>query len=358
MIIIVGAGPAGLATAYYLQKYNLPYRIVEKHSIGYSWQNHYDTLQLHTLKGVSALPGLPMPDAYPPFPNKDEVVAYLRSYAAHFDLAIDEGVEVLTATREGDGWHLQTNRGRVMADMLVVATGIWSTPHRPEWPGQVHFAGEIIHANDYQNPDAFRGKRVLVVGAGNSGAEIAAELGAAGVVTGIAIRRGMTFVRYPRTAWMAAAAARFARYAPAWLTNLLLRRLRPTFEHLGIPVHPDPPTQAYPVVGLEFPEAVAAGQVTLYPDIEHLAAHCVHFTDGRAAPFDAIILATGYKPTIGFIRPVPELDAWGRLAESCRTSHPHLYCVGFYYPATEGWLQSVGRQSHRVVQQIQRDLTR
>lgn len=353
MIVIIGAGPAGLATAYHLQRRGLPHRLLEKHSIGWSWRNHYDSLALHTLKDNSALPGLPMPATFPDFPTRAQVVEYLAGYAHHFQLNIETGVTVQRAFFQDGFWRLQTNRGRETAVALVAATGIWSTPRCPHFPGEESFRGQIMHANAYKNARPFRGQRVLVVGVGNTGAELAAELGSAGVETGIVVRNGAAFGPHPGSAVAMDAAAWLARTLPAPLVDAYLRRVRPNFAELGLPLPPGPPSETYPVVGFDLPQAVEAGQVQVYPAIERLLPHGACFVDGREAPFDAVILATGYRPTLDFIDPTPTLDGHGRIAQP--EQFPRLYTVGFHYPATAGWLQSIGRVSARVADQISRE---
>lgn len=350
MIIVVGAGPAGLAMGYQLQRRNLPYCVLEKHAIGHSWQNHYDSVKLHTLKAISALPGLPMPAEFPPFPTKDQVATYLQEYAAHFDLNIVEGVGVERAWWENGRWQLETDHGHQTAAILVPATGIWSRPYCPPLPGQQMFQGQMLHVNDYQNPAPFHGRRVLVVGAGNSGTEVAVELGAARIETGIVVRSGVNFIPYPTLAFPVEAAAWLFRHVPPMIGNWLLRQVRPSFAHLGLPPHPDPPMEAFPVVGFELPEAVERGLVTVYGEIARLQSHAVCFADGREVPFDTLVFATGYKPAVDFVEPALVLDEDGRPLHPER--FPNLFPVGYHYPATEGWLQAIGRVSNEVAERI------
>lgn len=350
VVIVVGAGPAGLAMAFQLRRRGQAYRVLERQRIGYSWSQHYDSLRLHTLKAVSALPGLPMPAEFPRFPHKDQVAAYLREYAAHFDLRVSEGVAVERAWRENGRWRLQTNHGQEEAEALVLATGIWSKPFCPNLPGRELFQGRMLHVNDYQNPQPFRGQRVLVVGAGNSGTEVAAELAAAGIETGIVVRSGVNFVPYPASAAAMRAAAWLFRHLPPAVSNWMLRQTRPDFGHLGLPRHPEPPVEAYPVVGFELPQAVEAGLVTVYAEIAELLPAGARFVDGREAAFEAIVLATGYRPAVDFVQPAPALDRHGRLLyPEC---FPNLFPVGYHYPATEGWLQAIGRVSDRAAARV------
>lgn len=344
MIVIVGAGPAGLAMAAELARRSLPHRVIERGRVGEAWHHHYDRLRLHTLKQVSALPGLPMPPNYPDFSSRAQFLAYLQQYARHFALPIEEGIELRRADFEEGRWLLTTSGGMLNASVLVMATGIWSAPVRPRLPGEEQFAGRILHSRDYRNPQPFRGQRVLVVGAGNSGAEIAVDLAEHGVETGIVVRSGVAFVPRPRSATAMRLAAWGLRTLPAPLAGRLLRRR--DFRHLGLPLPPGSPLAHYPVVGYELPQAVAAGRVAVYPELARLEASVAYFCDGRSASFDAIILATGYRPALDPVAHLVDRDANGRplVDHHWRSrTNPRLVCIGYAYPTTEGWLQALER---------------
>jgi cation diffusion facilitator CzcD-associated flavoprotein CzcO len=361
LIIIVGGGPAGLALAYYLQQNHVPYRVLERAEIGHAWNNHYDRLHLHTLKQVSALPGLAMPADYPPFPSARQFQAYLAGYARHFDLQVETGVEVLSARHNHTGWLIHTNRGVEQARFLVAATGIWSRPYLPLLPGQEMFPGSIIHASDYRNAATYRGRRVLVVGAGNSGSEIAVDLSEHGVETAIAIRSGLVFVPYPRSAAVMDGLAWLFRTLPRPAGDQLLRRARRDFSHLGVALPDGKLIDAYPVVGYALPRALAAGRVQRFSELVQLLGDQAVFVDGRQHIVDDIILATGYRPALDFVtgeldfaaQGHPRLDAAGRSLRQ-----PRLYCVGYDYPATEGWLQALGRVTRRAAAMIAADYRR
>ncbi len=359
MIVVVGAGPAGLAVARELGRRGLACRVLERHTVGHSWGQHYDGLRLHTLKQVSALPGLPMPAGFPDFPTAGQLRDYLREYARLAQIDITEGVEVRRATPSAAGWRLETSAGAVEAEWLVAATGIWSKPFRPQLPGHAQFGGAVVHSSEYRNAAPYRGRRVLVVGAGNSGAEIALDLSAHGVETGIAVRGGVAFVPWPRRAGQQRAAAWLFRSLPRALGRLLLRRR--DFAAQGLPLPSGPLLDAYPVVGYELPEAAARGRVAVYPAVARLLPEGAWFSDGRLADFDAIILATGYRPALDFVAQALHVNECGRPRVDRRwraLGARRLSCVGFRYPATEGWLQGIGRVARQAAEGIAERLAR
>lgn len=347
MNIIIGAGAAGLAMARELKHRGLPHHVLEQGAIGETWSRHYDRLRLHTPKSVSGLPGLPMPDDYPDFPSARQVQAYLQHYARHHALSISTGVRVQHAAWRGESWHLTTSAGRFEADTLTVASGIWRTPVLPDIPGLPHFRGRLLHASVYRNPSDFAGQRVLVIGAGNSGCEIAAELGNAGVDTSLSVRGGVAFIRRPASDVLAGQRAQLLRTASPALAAVLYRQKWVDVRDLGLPWPEGDPIAAYPVVGLDLPDAVRVGRVFLRGAIAHTTEHAVVCADGSQQAYDAIVCATGYRPTLDFLEPghvmldahgAPRVDAGQRSCTNLR-----LICLGFAYPTTEGWLQSIGR---------------
>ena len=175
MIAVIGAGPAGLASAAMLQREGERVVVLERDDVGAAWTTRYDRLHLHTVRWLSCLPGYRIARSFGKWVSRDRVLEYLRRYAEHHSLEVRSGVEV---TRLDPGWTLSTSAGPLEAERVVVATGHNNVPFIPDWPGS--FAGEIVHSADYRNPAPYVGQRVLVVGAGNSGAEIAVDLAEGG----------------------------------------------------------------------------------------------------------------------------------------------------------------------------------
>ena len=175
--LVIGGGQAGLAMGYHLSRRGLPYAIVDGNDrIGDAWRNRWDSLRLFTPNRLNGLPGMPFPGYHWGFPSKNEMADYLENYARHFDMPVETGVRVEKLSREGDGFVAIAGDRRFVADHVVVAMSSWQRPRVPDFANQLDQGIVQLHAAEYKNPGQLREGRVLVVGAGNSGAEIAKEL--------------------------------------------------------------------------------------------------------------------------------------------------------------------------------------
>jgi cation diffusion facilitator CzcD-associated flavoprotein CzcO len=337
-VVIVGAGPAGLAVGRELRRRGVEPLLLERGQVGHTWATAYDHLRLHTRRGAAALPGMPFPRGTSTFPRRDEMLAYLRAYATRFALDVREGVDVRAAAPEAGGWRLSTTAGDARTRVLVWAAGIWAAPVVPDLPGRARFAGEVLHLRDYRGPEAFRGRRLLVVGEGNGGKDVAmAAVGVAASVT-IAVRDGAVFVPYPNA--LSQRSGELWRRLPPRLVDALLRRLRRAYPELGLPWPPRAPSEAVAVVGLELVDAVRAGRVDVRPAAAAFTANGMRFADGREETFDAIVLATGFRPA------TEPIAAW--LDANGRPTAPGLFVVGDRYPTLETFLQRLRREAPRV----------
>ena len=176
-VVVVGAGPAGLAAAGALAHRGIPAVVVERtHSIGERWRSRYDRLHLHTTRRFSGLPYAAIPRTYGRWVAKDDFAAYLEAFAARYRLDVRLGVAVRRISQDDAGWSVEADDGAWHAPAVVVATGRYGDPLLPAWPGRDEFAGRLLHAAEFTSGETLAGLRVLVVGLGNSGAEIAAEL--------------------------------------------------------------------------------------------------------------------------------------------------------------------------------------
>src|SRR5213083_95422 len=177
LVVVAGAGPAGLAVAAMLERRGVPALVLERASkVASSWRSRYDSLILNTPRLTSTLAGYRIPRRYGRWPSRDAIVEYLEEYARRHELRIEFGVEVRRVDRGSDSWVLQTSNEELRAHSVVIATGHDAEPVIPDWPGRAGYAGELLHAADYRRPDPFRGRDMLVVGPNTSGSEIAYKL--------------------------------------------------------------------------------------------------------------------------------------------------------------------------------------
>jgi cation diffusion facilitator CzcD-associated flavoprotein CzcO len=356
-VVVVGAGPAGLAVSRELAARGIEHVVLEAESIGSSWARYYRSLVLHTGKHLSHLPGRRLPRDMPLFPPRDRFLSYLREYASHFRLPVREGVRVHAARRGPDGWEVETGAGRIAARALIAATGISSNPYRPAFAGEEDFRGQIVHSATYVDPEAFRGRRVLVVGVGNSGGEIAAELAAAGVETMVSARGGahlmpLRILGLPSQYWGALVGALPAPARERVVRGMAaLRRLRSGPPPLP---PPDRPILARPpLIGDSLPAALRSGRVRLRGAVERFLPRGVGFQDGVEEEIDSVILATGFRPALGFLEPAPRLDAAGspRRAGVRSLDHADLFFVGLGYGAT-GVIPTIRREARAAAREV------
>jgi cation diffusion facilitator CzcD-associated flavoprotein CzcO len=359
--IIVGAGPAGLACAMTMRAAGLDVAVLEKAAnVGSAWRRHYDRLHLHTDRKHSGLPGMEMPSTYPTYPSRQQLVAYLESYAAHFDIRPVFNLTVGSIQRDGVQWCAHTTHGSIRAPIVIVATGLADAPYRPSWPGLAAYRNPVIHSSEYRNPQRFAAKRVLVVGFGNSGGEIALDLAEAGVDVALAVRGPVQILPrdllgFPILAW-----AILYRPLPARLVDFInapiLRLALGSIEKLGLQRAAKGPRQMVeedgrvPLIDIGTLDKIRNGSIQIRRDIDRLTSDSVVFTDATQERFDAIILATGFRPDlrqlVGDVDGV--FDRHGMpLVTGRATSAAGLYFCGQTTSPT-GQLREIGLEARRI----------
>jgi cation diffusion facilitator CzcD-associated flavoprotein CzcO len=361
--IIVGAGPAGLACAATLREAGLDVTVLEKaDNVGSAWRRHYDRLHLHTDRGHSGLPGMAMPPTYPAYPSRAQMVAYLESYAARFDIRPVLNSEVSTIGRDGARWRVEVGQGPMVAPVIVVATGVAGAPYRPSWSGLESYRGLILHSSDYRNPAPYAGKRVLVVGFGNSGGEIALDLADAGVDVALAVRGPVQvlprdLLGFPILSW-----AILYRRLPARLVDRLnapiLRLAVGNIERLGLQRAAKGPREMVeddgrvPLIDIGTLARIRDGSIGVRGGIDRFSSDGVVFSNGRSESFDAVILATGFRPDLRRLLPGLEgvFDEKGMPRVTGRpTAAPGLYFCGQITSPT-GQLREIGIEALRIAE--------
>ena len=369
--VVIGAGPAGLATSRELTRRGIEHVVLERgNDVGHSWANLYDSLTLHTGKHMSALPGLKLPRTAPLFVPRPAFLDYLREYARRFDLPVQRGWDVRRVSRAGNGaarWRVEgASNGRTAsfdADAIVVATGIIANPRIPDMEGRAEFErarGRVFHSVDYRRPDDLLAKRVLVVGVGNSGGEIASELARASAAAGkstrvtVAVRSGANVVPRELFGIPIQYLAFYLRKLPRAAREVVVRAIGRVIERRqGPPVLPRPsygPLDAIPLIGFHLTTAIREGLIDVRGGVDRLTSRGALFADARSPreePFDVVILATGFTAALQPLGELARVDAKGFALRSDRVTsadHRGLYFVGHNYDSTGG-LFNIARDS-------------
>lgn len=370
-VVIIGAGPAGLAVAACLTRAGVPFTLVDRATdVASAWRTHYARLHLHTAKRYSQLPHHPMPAAYPTYPSRAQVVAYLEDYAAHFGLRPRLGLRVTSAAYRDGRWRLTTEPGPagqpLSARRLVIATGYNRAPFTPAFPGDATFPGERVHSARYGDGARFAGRDVLVIGVGNSGAEIAIDLWEHGARPTLAVRSPIHVV--PRD----------LLGRPVQQTAILLRRLPARLvDRLTLPLaraaigdlspwgihRPDvgPREQIerhgrVPLIDVGTVALIKQGAIGVAPGVARFDADAVTFSDGSTRRFDAIVYATGYRAALAdYLEAARAVtDARGYPTTHGREAAiPGLYFCGFRNPPT-GALREIALEAERIAADIAR----
>ncbi len=361
--IIVGGGPAGLASAATLKHAGHEPVVLERGGrIASVWRGHYDRLHLHTSRKISHLPGQPMGAELPRFPSRDEFAAYLDRYAEANGLDIRTNSEVTAAKRTTDGgWQVTLENGETLdAPILVIAVGSASFPNQAALPGEDRYTGTMIHSGVYERPADFAGQTVLVVGFGNSGGEIALDLSEKGVAVTLSARSAVNFIPrelfgLPITSFGLVQRLFGPRIADRINAPLLRMKLgRPSDYGLKTPAM-GPMEQIarekkVPLLDIGTLDAIRKGRIRVVGGIETMEGRSVRFDDGQSGTYDAIIKATGFQPDLRTILTGADeaLDELGRPKDGEPVSPlPGLYFAG-YRLGPKGMLSAIREDAEAI----------
>ncbi|SDN49559.1 Pyridine nucleotide-disulphide oxidoreductase [Lutimaribacter pacificus] len=364
-VIVIGAGPAGLALGACLRAEGLEPLILERAAtVGSAWRRHYDRLALHTDRDRSHLPFTPFPRDWPRYVPRAQVVDYLEGYAVEHGLVPRFGAEVTGVARQGEGWRV-TLRGSelLQARHVIFATGVSETPFRASWPGLEGFPGPVLHSRDYRRPGDLPGQRVLVVGFGNSGGELAIDLVEAGRNVEIAVRSPVNLLPKellgrPIGNWDVLQRIFPYRVADA-ITAPVLRLMLGDYRRYGLrkaakgPIAQIREDGRIPLIDLGTLALMRAGRLRARPGPERIEGATVTFTDGSTGAYDAILLATGYtvdlRPMLGKMPGV--LDETGRPLRSGAELAPGLWFCS-YHTVPNGQLREIARQAPEIARGV------
>ena len=366
-VVVVGGGASGLSAAAALAKRGIDTAVLEQDdAIGGTWARRYDCLRLHTMREYSGLAHHPISSRYPRYLSRDDVVEYLTEYARQFTFRVISGTKVLRILARGGGWKVETTRGDPWhTPVVVVATGQYREPIVPAWPGRESYGGTLVHSVAYANAAPYAGRRVLVVGAGNSGAEIATDLAEGGAATvALSVRTPPPIVpRDPFGMPLQRTGILLSLLPPALANRIGAMTARLTVGDLspfGMPRGTFNPytRRRVPLIDVGFVAALKRGAVTIRPAVEALTPDGARFANGTHEAFDVIVAATGFTTGLaGLFEDPTILDAAaepvGRSGEP--TAHSGLYFIGFVH-TLRGHLFEANRASLRLARNVKRYL--
>jgi putative flavoprotein involved in K+ transport len=342
-VVVIGGGQSGLAVGYHLRRSGLSYQILDAQAEpGGAWLHAWDSLHLFSPASFSSLPGWMMEGGPDHYPTRDEAIAYLRRYEERYDLPVARPVRVRAVRPGGDHLRVETDGGAWRAATVVSATGSWTEPYVPDYPGRESFGGEQVHSARYRSPAAFVGKRVLVVGGGNSGAQILAELSLVADTTWVTLTEPHFLPDHVD-----------GRYLFDQATALYRARQE------GRP-DPEPAGLGDIVVVPPVRDARERGVLRSVRPFARLTSDGVVWADGREDRIDAVVWCTGFRPALDHLRPlgVVEEDGRVRLQGNRSTREPRLWLVGYgnWTGFASATLIGVGRSARGVAAEVTRAL--
>jgi len=336
-IAIIGAGPVGISAACALKSHNIAYDQLEsEEELGGNWRHGvYRSAHIISSRKTTEFPDFPMPESYPDFPSAEQMLSYLESYAKHFQLLenIQFNCKVEQVIPEAEGFRLTLADGtsRIYEGVVVCNGHHWER----RWPAyEGSFSGVMMHSKDYKNPEQLRGKKVLVIGGGNSACDIAAEAARVGSSAHLSLRRGYWFL--PKTIYGRPTAELLTTNLPVWIQRLYLEMLLKIvvgdYRKYGL-MKPDHKLfEHHPTLNSELLHYLKHGKITPHGDIKRFDGDIVEFIDGTKERFDLIVCATGFNVSMPFLRaeivPIegPVVKAfWGLVAPH----HKQLYIYGW-----------------------------
>jgi len=326
--IIIGAGQAGLAAGYYAKKESLDFLILESKEVGGSWNEYYDSLTLFTPKEYSALPGMRFPGEKGEYPTRSEMAAYLKEYATRMQLPIQTQSTVHSVQKEHNEFVLETSKGEFRAKSVVVCSGPFNEPYIPNISGKELYKGNIVHTHAYKNPELFKGKKVVVVGAGASAVQIAVELSQVTDVV-LAMRHKPTF--WPRTLL-----GKDITFWSKYTIDLVRVNQKGSI--------------VIDTKEGKYKKALKENHPPQKPMFKALYENGVVWANDEREAFDVIIFGTGYKPSFPFLK--------GLGAFEVRKPIPGLFFLGqpnqrTYASAT---VRGAGRDGSVIIRRLKRYL--
>lgn len=339
-VLIIGGGQAALATAYFLHRTSLSFLLLDEQATpGGAWLHGWKSLHLFSPATWSSIPGWPMPPSESTYPTRAEVIDYLTRYEQRYQFPVRRPVHVESVERDGDYLRVRAGEQSWRARAVVSATGTWSNPYIPDYPGRELFAGMQLHSAHYVDPTLFAGKRVMIVGGGNSGAQILAE------VSKVAETLWITPEPPLFLADEVDGRELFKRATERWKAQQEGRTVEQPIGALGDVVMVEPVR-----------EARSRGVLVSERPFARFSEHGVEWADGRCADIDAVIWCTGFHPALAHLSELGVIESDGKVAVAGTHAlkQPNLWLVGYgeWTGAASATLIGVTRTARSTVSEI------
>lgn len=341
-VIVVGGGQSGLAVGYYLRRSGLSFIILDQEPTpGGAWLHVWDSLRLFSPAHWSSLPGFIMPGGTDYYPTRSEVIDYLAAYEKRYALPVKRPVRVLEVARDDDGFMLKTSDGHYYARAVVSSTGSFYHPYIPDIPGRDVFRGRVLHSSDYHSPAAFAGQSVAVVGEGNSGAQLLAELSLVADVVWI--------TRNP------------PRFLPDHIDGrYLFDAATKMYEAKLAGKSYEPPSLSNIVMVPSVKDARERGVLHSFPSFHHFSESGIGWENGDEKRVDAVIFCTGFKPSLEHLHSITQRSGKYPTIETRSQDIEGLWLVGYgnWTGFASATLIGVGRSARRTVDEVKNYIDR
>jgi putative flavoprotein involved in K+ transport len=338
-VIVIGGGQSGLAVGYFLRRSGLSYVILDAEERGGgAWQHMWNSLRLFSPAQWSSLPGVIMSGGPDYYPTRSETIDYLIKYEERYKLPVRRPVKVHLVSRIEDTFHLETSDGLYESRAVVAATGIFNKPFYPEIPGLNDFQGDVLHAGQYVSPAQFAGKRVAVVGEGNSGAQILAEISQVADTVWVTLKNPTFLPDHVD--------GRYLFDAASQMYEAKRQGKDYTPPSLGQIVMVEPVREAFARGVFNSPRRAFSG----------VTKNSLIWSTGGDEKVDAIVFCTGFRPSLDFLKPLEVIKPDGRVStiETRATRLPGLWLVGYgnWTGFASATLIGVGRSARATVDQV------
>lgn len=365
--IIIGAGPSGLAMAARFKQAGLQYIILEQtDKVASKWHQHYDRLHLHTVKELSSLPYLDFPESYPQYISKFQLIDYYNDYIQKFEIKPEYNSTVSSIKKTNSKWTVECSNGKsYIARNVVVASGLNRVPKVPTWKGIETFKGDIVHASNYKNTTIFLGKKVLVIGMGNTGAELALDLAEHKIAVAISVRSEIAIVPRDFLGRSVQLTANKLNKLPHligdWIGSLSGKIAFGNLKKYGLPISNIPPAKMRrvfgktPTIDIGTVAKIKSGEIKVRKGISEFTEKGIVFEDGLIEQYDALLLATGYSASLNdFISASKSLfvENGEPATKLAKGEEQGLYFLGYEKYTYGGTLGTLKAESEMILEAI------